>query len=299
MRDLTKMTGPFIQDPKAFRPHIVPHPDDILKTPFKIPKEPILRRTTITKKGTISHKRSHSAGSDITPKPKLSNVETRATRPHNFPMLGSYIQNPRPFHTTAEVWEDYIHKQKLLSKTDMTEQEIVYQEVFYMENIMNDNNLKLKSQQFELLQVTRLMDYYLEFYQDKCTLKNAFDAWGYQKQYLNQMYDKRSDKDARFTLEEYSEVLRQRLVIFEKQMLLARQFKAKEISAKTYDAGVDDICKNVKRHIDILTEYENKDISIYLEVKRKVEGLLSNIQTACNGRPYIPWPEGYTPPADY
>ena len=98
---------------------------------------------------------------------------------------------------------------------------------------------------------------------------------------------------------EYTEVLRLRCIVFEKQILLGKQFDLKEISAKELDQGIDNICKFVKSNIELLTEYENHDNSIYLDVKSKVEDLLKNRLLECNGRPNIPWPAGYTPPAYY
>ena len=53
---------------------------------------------------------------------------------------------------------------------------------------------------------------------------------------------------------EYTEVLRLRCIVFEKQILLGRKYDMKEISAKQFDEGIDDICKFVKSNIELLTQ---------------------------------------------
>jgi hypothetical protein len=82
-------------------------------------------------------------------------------------MLPAYVFNPLPFYDTMEAWVHYITVQHQMGNNKLTTLEIAKQEIFYIENVVKENNRKLEPCMFDVEQVLRLVHYNYQLAHDK------------------------------------------------------------------------------------------------------------------------------------
>jgi hypothetical protein len=241
--------------------------------------------------GSTPTKRKRETESDNpgpgVPKKAQYNPERDLTSDLN--MLQAYHSNPRPFNVTMDAWEAYINKHSILSRSKLTVDEIAKQEIFYMENCINENNYKLNSRQFDHEEVFRLVSYNLELHSDKKKLKLCYQLWGFDIVPLEQANPK-TKVDHGWSKTEYEEVVLNRTNIFEMECKLVNRRVSLLDGIEASTKRFEDIIRYIVKNQVFLKEYPKDQKKIRKMVQTTIDSLENNRKEPARGRPNIPWP---------